>query len=91
MIRLLNNLPENWDILMLSLNTISDTHFSDTCNNAQTASVYIVSKKFAPTLLQNFESNFSVGNDYCIYVVATPIKLVYQMESYSDISKFVVV
>lgn len=108
--RLLNNLPENWDIVMLSSNTISDSHFSDNfkkCISSQTASGYMVSKKFAPTLLQNFkesESNLSAGHDYCIYAldqywkklqphsnwfICNP-KVGYQMESYSDISKFVV-
>jgi len=108
--QLLNNLPENWDIVMLSSNTISDRNFSDTfkkCNNAQTASGYMISKTFAPKLLQNFkesESNLSIGNDYSIYAVdqywkklqpdsnwfiCNP-KIGYQMESYSDISKFVV-
>jgi GR25 family glycosyltransferase involved in LPS biosynthesis len=108
--KILDNLPENWDIVMLSSNTLSDSDFSDNfkkCNNAQTASGYMVSKKFASTLLQNFkesESNLTAGHNYEIYAVdqywkklqphsdwfiCNP-KVGYQMESYSDISKFVV-
>ena len=108
--QILDNLPKNWDVVMLSSNTLNESYFSDNFKkyiSAQTASGYMVSKNFAATLLQNFkesESNLSAGYNYEIYAIdqywkklqpnsnwfiCNP-KIGYQMESYSDISKFVV-
>lgn len=104
------SLPENWDLVMLASNTISESPFSDTfqkCNDAQTTSGYMIHKNFASTLLQNFkesESRLSSGHSYDTYAldqywkrlqphsnwfICHP-KVGYQMESYSDISNFVV-
>jgi len=103
-------LPENWDLVMLSSNTISESPFSDKfkkCNDAQTASGYMIHKKFAPTLLENFKesnSRLNSGHSYETYAIdqywkklqphskwfISHPKVGYQMESYSDISKFVV-
>jgi glycosyl transferase family 25 len=68
-------LPENWDLVMLSSNTMSESPFSDKfkkCNDAQTASGYMIRKKFAPTLLENFKesnSRLSSGDSYEIYAI----------------------
>ena len=68
-------LPENWDLVMLSSNTINESPFSDKfkkCIEAQTTSGYMIHKKFAPILLQNFkesESNLSSGHSYETYAL----------------------
>jgi GR25 family glycosyltransferase involved in LPS biosynthesis len=68
-------LPENWDLIMLSSNTIKEISFSNDfnkCIEAQTTSGYMVHKKFAQILLQNFkesESHLSSGHSYETYAI----------------------
>jgi len=87
-----NNIP--YDVIMLSANEIntSPSNYISLVNvtNAQTASGYMVSKEFAPILLQNFkegykllEQNYDKHNSYAIdqyWKLLQPISQWYMFE-----------
>jgi hypothetical protein len=92
---------------MLSSNIIQSNPFSENllkCVNAQTSSGYMLHRKFASTLLENFKESSTQlinGRPYETYAIdqywkrlqhlnwyICNPKIGYQMESFSDIEKY---
>jgi GR25 family glycosyltransferase involved in LPS biosynthesis len=56
--RFLSDMQSNWDLAMLSSNTIKSVYYNeylDKCIDAQTTSAYMITRQFAVKLLQNFK------------------------------------
>jgi len=96
----------DWNVIMLSSNIIQSNPFSENllkCVNAQTSSGYMLHRKFASTLLENFKESSTQlinGRPYETYALdqywkrlqhlnwyICNPKIGYQMESFSDIEK----
>jgi len=99
------NSDVDWNVIMLGSNTIQSDPFSENllkCVKAQTSSGYMLHRKFATTLLENFkESSTHLRNggswmytldeywkrlQHLNWYICNP-KIGYQMESFSDIEK----